>query len=124
MLAALGTFLFDLDNALFDQIARTRNWRHGRTDRFGARAASQFLGPGEDSITLTGTLVPEIAGKYSSLDTLAELADTGEALPFADGTGRILGRYTIESLDQTETSLIDRGRPRRTDFTINLKRVD
>ena len=54
MLAALGMFIFDTDTTLFDELSRRRSWRHGRTERFGARAASQYLGPGEDQVTLSG----------------------------------------------------------------------
>lgn len=123
-LAALGMFVFGLETMLFDELARNRAWRHGRTERFGARAASQFLGPGEDGITLTGTLVPELAGSYSSLETLARMADAGEAYPLADGTGTILGHYTIEKLEERKTSLLDDGRPRQVGFSIELQRAD
>ncbi len=123
MLAALGLFVFETGNALFDRMGRDRDWRHERTGRFGARAASQFAGPGEDRITLAGTLVPEIAGTYSALDTLARMADEGEALPLADGRGTIYGTYTIESLREDRTNLIDDGRARKIDFTIELARV-
>ena len=37
----------------------------------GARDASQFLGAGEDTITLTGSMVPEFAGDVASLEATA-----------------------------------------------------
>lgn len=124
MLAALGMFVFESDNALFDELSRNRAWRHSRTDRFGSRPASQFVGPGDDAITLTGKLVPMLAGKYSAIEKLVEMADAGDALPLADGTGIILGNYTIESLDERHSNLIDTGQARTVDFTLNLRRVD
>jgi phage protein U len=124
MLAALGMFVFDTDTALFDALQRQRDWRHQRTDRFGTRAASQFVGPGEDRVTLTGALIPELAGSYSAMETIAAMADEGEAYPLADGTGTILGTFTIERLSEQKANLIDDGRARRNDFTIELSRVD
>lgn len=124
MLGALGMFVFDTDSALFDALARRRSWRHGRTDRFGARAASQYLGPGEERITLDGTLVPELCGSYSALETIAEMADTGDAYPLADGNGTLYGSYTIENLEERKSSLIDTGQARVTGFTIELYRVN
>jgi len=123
MLAAIGMFVFETDSLLFDEFARKRSWRHARTERFGAIAASQFVGPGDDDVTLSGRLVPGLAGRWSSLQRIAEMADTGEAFPLADGTGTILGQFTIEGLDETHRSLIDNGRARLIDFTLTLRRV-
>jgi len=123
MLAALGMFVFDADNTLFEELQRSRSWRHGRTDRFGVLPASQFLGPGEDKITLTGRLVPELAGSYSAIEKLVAMADTGEAHQLADGEGKIFGAFTIEGIDETHQSLLDNGRARLIDFTITLQRV-
>lgn len=124
MLAALGMFVFETDSALFDKIARARDWRHERTDRFGARAASQFTGPGEDRITLSGILVPEIGGDFWAIETLAQMADEGEAYPLMDGLGNVLGAFTIDRISEEKGNLIDTGMQRRNDFTIELSRVD
>lgn len=124
MLAALGMFVFETDSALFDELARTRNWRHAKTDRFGARPASQFVGPGDDTVTLTGKIVPGIAGEYSSIAKLVDMADEGDALPLADGSGNILGQFTIESVDEKHGNLVDTGQARTVDFTLSLRRVD
>lgn len=124
MLAALGLFVFDVDTALFDKIRRERDWRNPRTDRFGARPAAQFAGPGEDRITLSGTLVPELVGDYYALETLAQMAAEGEAWPLIDGYGNVLGTFTIERLTEDKGNLLDLGEARRNDFTIELSRVD
>jgi len=123
MLAALGMFVFDITTAAHDQLTRNRDWRHVRTERFGARAASQFLGPGEDKITLAGTLVPEITGSYAAIDTLAAMADQGEAYPLMDGTGLVFGQYTIDRIEERHGSLIDNGKARVIGFSIELTRV-
>lgn len=124
MLAALGLFVFETDTALFDKMQRERDWRHPRTDRFGARPAAQFAGPGEDRITLSGTLVPELVGSYYALETLAQMAAEGEAWPLVDGNGYVIGTFTIERLTEDRGNLLDRGEARRTDFTLELSRVD
>lgn len=123
MLFALGMFVFDSSTALPETLSRRRDWRHERTDRFGARAASQFTGPGDDRIRLVGTLVPELGGDYSSIEKLAEMADEGEALPLLDGTHANLGTYVIVGIDEDKAGLIDNGRARQNAFTIELSRV-
>lgn len=123
MLAAIGMFVFDTSSALFDELARSRAWRHGRTDRFGAMPASQFLGPGDDKVTLSGRIVPGLAGKYSAIEALSAMADTGEAFPLADGTGKLFGQFTIDGVEETHKNLIDTGQARVIDFTLTLTRV-
>lgn len=124
MLAALGMFAFETDTTLFEKMQRERDWRHPRTDRFGARPAAQFAGPGEDRITLSGTLVPELVGDYYALETLAEMAAEGEAWPLVDGYGNVIGTFTIERLTEDRSNLLNSGEARRTDFTLELSRVD
>jgi uncharacterized protein len=123
MLAALGLFIFELASAPFDELNRTMDWRHGSSERFGARAASQYLGPGEDAVTITGAIAPEITGSYAALGTLVEMADTGDSYDFVDGTGIVWGAFVIERLDQRHQTLLINGVPRKIDFAIDLKRV-
>lgn len=123
MLFALGLFVFDSTTTLPDKLTRQRDWRHERTDRFGARAASQFTGPGIDRIQLSGTLVPELLGDYGALETLARMADDGEAHPLLDGRHNVLGMFTIDALDEDKDNLLDDGRAARTGFTLTLTRV-
>jgi phage protein U len=123
MLFALGLFVFDSQTMLPDRIERDRAFRHARDDRFLAPAASQFVGVGDDKVTLTGTLVPELAGSASAIETLAEMASEGEAWPLMDGTGSILGTYTIDRLANGGSNLIDTGQARKIDFTLELTRV-
>ena len=87
------------------------------------RKVFQFVGPGDDTITISGTLVPEIAGSYSAITKLASMADAGEAYPLANGAGTIFGHYTIDSLRETHTNIIDDGRPRSLGFSLELTRV-
>lgn len=124
MLAAIGMFVFETNSALFDRLRRSRDWRHDRSDRFGARPASQFLGPGEDRISITGTLVPELVGDYFAIETLARMADEGEAWPLADGLGNVIGTYTIERIDEEKDNFTEEGIARRNAFSIELARVD
>lgn len=124
MLASLGMFTFEIDTALFDQLRRRRSWRHPSNDRVGARSASQFAGPGDDMITLPGKIYPGQLGNPSSIDELAEMADTGQAFPFVDGEGEVYGAYVITDLDETRRELMADGMPACIEFSIELKRVD
>lgn len=124
MMMTLGMFVFSLPTLAYQELQRQTEWRHPSTSRIGARPARQYIGPGEDSITLPGVLVPELAGEVLALDTLRIMADTGKAWPLIEGTGKIYGLWVIESLSETRTLFFRDGAARRIEFTLSLKRID
>ena len=90
----------------------------------GSRPARQFVGPGDDTITLSGVLVPELMGRTAALDELRAMADTGMAWALVSGAGEIFGAFVIENTSTTGTVMMDNGMPRRIEFQLQLKRVD
>jgi len=124
MMLALGMFVFSLSTAAYQALQRQTEWRHTSSNRVGAAPARQFLGRGDDSITLPGVILPELAGSALSLDALRLMANTGKAWPMVEGSGRIYGLWIIESLSETKTLFFRDGTPRRIEFTVSLKRID
>lgn len=124
MLLAIGMFVFEVPNLLFDQLKRRRNWRHPTSERVGARAASQFVGVGEDTLTLSGVLAPGVMGRKDALEDLAAMADQGRSWPVVDGDGFVYGAFVILDLDETKRELLENGQATLIDFTVNLQRVD
>lgn len=124
MMMTLGMFVFGLPTLAYQELQRTTEWRHCSTSRIGTNPASQFLGRGEDTITLPGTLLPGLVGSPLSLDVLRKMADTGKAWPLIGGTGRIYGTWVITSISETQQVFFEDGTPRRYEFTISLKRID
>ncbi len=124
MMLALGMFVFSLHTAAYQEMQRQTDWRHPSSSRVGAQPARQFLGRGDDAITLPGVILPELAGSALSLDALRLMADTGKAWPMVEGSGRIYGLWVIESLSETRTLFFRDGTPRRIEFSLSLKRID
>ena len=124
MMLALGMFVFSLSTLAYQELQRQTEWRHPSSNRVGAAPARQFIGRGDDSITLPGIIFPELAGTTLSLDALRLMANTGKAWPMIEGTGRIYGLWVIESLSETKTVFFRDGTPRRIEFTLSLKRID
>ncbi|MFP7634504.1 phage tail protein [Pseudomonas veronii] len=124
MMMALGMFVFSLRTAAYQELQRQTDWRHASNNRIGAAPARQFVGRGEDAITLPGILFPELAGTALSLDSLRLMANTGKAWPMVEGSGRIYGLWVIESMSETKTIFFSDGTPRRIEFTLSLKRTD
>lgn len=124
MMLALGMFVFSLSTAAYQELQRQTEWRHASNNRIGAVPARQFLGRGDDSITLPGVILPELAGSGLSLDAIRLMANTGKAWPLVEGSGRIYGLWVIDSLSETKTVFFRDGTPRRIEFSLSLKRID
>lgn len=124
MMMALGLFVFGLHTVPYQQLQRARQWRHPSQSRVGLRPARQYTGPGDDSITLSGTLYPELTGGKVSLIMLDTMADTGKAWPLIQGDGTFYGHYVIESSDETSSYFFTDGAARKIDFSLKLTRVD
>ena len=123
MLACLGLFVFNLHTAPFSQRQRSTSWRHARSAPIGSRNSSQFIGPGEDVITLTGTIASDVSGNPLSLDALRLMGDTGEPYILVLGNGQIVGAFEIDNIDETSEYLHQNGTARLTGFSITLTRT-
>jgi phage protein U len=124
MMMSLGTFVFSLSTAAYQQLQRQMSWRHPTSERVGARAARQFVGPGEETIDLSGVIHAELADDLLTLDVLRELAAEGRPLALVEGNGTVYGAYVILSINEGRTEFFSDGTPRRIDFQLQLARTD
>lgn len=124
MMMTYGTFVFSLSTAAYEQLQRQMTWRHASSDRLGARPARQYVGPGDDTITLQGTIAAELVGDLQVLDTLRELGDQGKPQALVEGSGRVYGAYLLVSLSETRKELFPDGTPRLIEFQLQLERDD
>lgn len=124
MMMALDMFIFALSTAAYQELQHKLGWRHPSTQRIGARPSRQFVGPDGESITLTGTLYPEMTGGNLSLDMLRTMADSGQSFILIEGTGTVYGWFVIEGLDIKRTYFFRDGAARKLEFTLSLARVD
>ncbi|GAA4087318.1 phage tail protein [Zhongshania borealis] len=124
MLMSLGMFVFSISSLPFERKQRSTQWRWAANNRLGQLPAHQFNGPGEDRITLSGTLAPELTGGGQSLQDLRDLADTGKAWVLMLGNGEPQGFWFIDSVDETGSYFFPDGSPRKIEFSVVLVRND
>lgn len=120
---SLGMFVFSLPTLAYQELQRRSSWRHASNARVGAKDAVQFVGPGSDTIALSGSAPAELMDGRTSLDRLREMAKDGEAWPLVDGRGTVYGSFVIERIDERMTSFLPDGTPRIIDFGIDLLEV-
>jgi hypothetical protein len=124
MMMALGDFVFELRGAAYWDFERQTEFRQASHARVGQRPAFQYVGPGADSITLSGTLLPEFTGGRANLDELREMGATGEPRTLVEGSGRLYGLWVIRNVRETNTVFMQDGQPRKIEFSLALARVD
>lgn len=122
MMMTLGMFVFSLPTLAYQDLKRQTDYRHPSQSRIGLAPSSQFLGPGDDTITLSGWYATEFSAGLVSMETLRLMASSGKAWPLIEGTGWLYGFWVIESIEEGKTLFFRDGAPRRVEFSIKLKR--
>jgi uncharacterized protein len=123
-LMAFGPFAFGMQTAAYDELRRQMQFKHGAAVRVGERDTYQYLGAGEEIITLSGTVAPGVTGTLASITQLENMGLGGQAYVLVDGAGYVYGVYFIDRIESTQRYLFDDGTPRRVDFSITLFRSD
>src|SRR5450830_912990 len=124
MMMILGMFVFSLPTLAYQELQRKTQWKYASNGRIGRRDAKQFTGPGDDTMTLSGWVAPELTGSLYSFDALRLMADTGKSWILIQGTGRIYGSFVITELAETRTVIDGNGNPAKVEFSITLERTD
>lgn len=124
MMLTLGMFVFMRQTLPFQTMQRDAEYRWPSNPRVGQRDAYQFLGVGEEKVTLSGVLYPELTGGRITMTTVRLMAEEGRAWPLIDGAGAIYGMYVINNVSETGSVFFSDGTARKIDFTLTLTRVD
>ena len=119
---ALGEYHFSLSTAAYQDLTHSTTYRWQAQERLGRPPARQYLGPGEETITLRGVVHPHYKGGLGQIDRMRAEAGRGEPLLLSEGTGRILGRWVIRQIEETRRELEADGAPRRIEFRLDLAR--
>lgn len=117
----LGAYQFSISTAAYKELRRRTEYRWASQDRFGKMPALQFTGPGGDAITLTGVIYTEYRGGVGQLNSMRALASTGTPQRLIDGTGNLLGKFVIESVEEGQSVFAGQGQPRKQEFTLQLR---
>ncbi len=123
MMMGLGSFVFSLATLAYQESHHQMDWRYESQPGIGEPPTIQFLGPGEELLTLKGVLLPAFKGLLTALEVLRQMASSGQAHSLVSGTGRFIGNFVITRLSQEATLFYVNGTARRSDFTLELKRV-
>ena len=79
MMLALGMFVFMRQTLPHQTMQRDAEYLWPSNSRVGKRDSFQYLGPGEERITLAGVLYPELTGGKLTMTAIRLMADEGRA---------------------------------------------
>lgn len=122
ILMTLGGFQFAVNTAAHESLQRETAYRWEKQDRLGREPALQFIGAGDDKITLQGRIYPHFRGGLGQLNTMRQMAGEGEPLQLIDGLGNVLGPYCIARITEGQSAYLGPGIARRVDFSLELER--
>lgn len=84
--------------------------------------AYQYVGKGEDTITLDGSIVPEF-GQQLSITALRVMGDTGKSFPLIAGNGKIYGMWKLDEVKETQTYFYKDGLPKKVEFSLKITKT-
>jgi len=117
---ALGRYRFSVDTAAYQELLRTTAYRWAQQPRLGRRPARQFVGAGDETVSLNGQILPHYKGGLGQVEALRTEAAAGRPLQLVTGTGQVLGAWVVERIEETQRFFLDDGRPRSVAFRLDL----
>lgn len=120
----LGFFQFAIDNATYQRLNRSTEYKWSRQARIGSNDALQFTGYGPETIELEGVIYPHFRGGLKQIDRMRTQANIGIPLPMVSGLGSVLGLWVVESISEGQEVFAARGIPHRQTFTMRTARYD
>lgn len=118
----ISGFIFGVDDAGYEKLSRSTGYRWPAQNRMQHQVAHQFVGEGDESVSISGYIHPELASSMYKLDELRAIAKGGKPHVVVTGAGTVLGKFVIVSIKDDFNGVMDDHRARRIDFTVELKR--
>jgi phage protein U len=121
MLGQLGSVTFEVWPVNIHETDRQAAADHVAKDVLGTLRPREFVGEGDDQITLRGRLFPETFG--GSTDELHAMRISGTAQVHVRGDGRSMGWWLIERVSERASYLDRQGRGRVIEFEVSMVRA-
>lgn len=122
VMMSLGNFQFGIATAAYQELTRCTEYKWVTQDRFQSEPALQFIGWGGETMSLPGVIYPEYRGGLGQIDAMRALADLADPLLMIDGTGKVIGDWVIERIEEKQQTFAAFGVPRKIEFTISLRK--
>jgi phage protein U len=124
MLYMIGSVQIDTYPFSIDSLSRKTAADIALKPLLNGRKSVEFMGPGDDVLTLSGKILPVVHGGRADLEKVRGHIESGTKLPVMQGNGVRLGMFVIKSLDETHQELLMDGTPFVIRHRMELLKVD
>lgn len=124
MLYQIGTLTLDTMPFAAEEMGRRATSDFAVKPLVGRLPGREFMGEGEDSISITGQLLPSKIGGLTELETAHTLRRSGQALPLMRGDGKAYGWFVIDEIREEHRGLDRQGVGFAVKHTISLTKVE
>lgn len=123
MLFVFGALVIDTRPFNADEMYRTSQASLAQKSTLEGFQPSEFMGEGEETITLSGKLAPLRVGGLSELEFCERMCKDGFRAPLMRGDGRRFGTYQITNVREHHSDFVRSGVGFFVHYTLNLKKV-
>jgi len=123
MLYMIGAVQVDTFPFSVDGVSRSGSADIATKPLLNGLKGAEFMGEGDDKLSLRGQLLPARIGGLAELEALRALMNQGAASPVMRGDGTRLGSYMITGLRENHRHLLRDGVGAVVKVSISLKKV-
>ena len=105
VLLAWGPHYFTIGSMSYEELRQRAEGRWEKHAIIGRRPAGQYLGPGEEPVTVQGTVYPlaMMGGEDAQVQAIMSDCSTGQVYSLISASGDVMGPYRLERCDATGT---------------------
>jgi hypothetical protein len=119
----LGGVVMDTRPFNADKFDRTASADLVEKAVMGGLKPSEFMGEGEDTLTIIGQLLPFKTGGLAEFEMLDEMRRTGARFPVMRGDGKRLGTYAITDISERHGQLMRDGVGFTVKYSVSMRKV-
>ena len=122
VLMAWGPFQFETGAAAYEELRHRASARWEKHAIIGRRPAGQHLGPGEESVSLRGTIYPDVtgAGSAATVNALLAAAQQAQVYTLLSADGTIIGPFRLEKAESTGSFIDPAGAPQKLTYDLEF----
>lgn len=121
VLMGWGPFRFEVGRAAYEELTHSAEARWEKHPIIGRRPAPQYLGPGEEVVTLRGTLYTE--GRQAVADMVRDLvraAQGGQAYMLVSADGAIVDLFRLEKARRVESHHLPTAQAQKVEYDLEF----
>lgn len=123
MLYQIGPLTLDTRPFNVDDFSRKTGGDHAAKDVMGTLRPREFMGEGDETLTMSGQILPMKIGGLTELEMARSLCKGGTHVPVMRGDGLALGWFVIDSVAERHKHLMRDGVGFAVQYDLQLTRV-